>query len=143
MFKSKFKFSITNFDIIFFKDKEGKEIRRKVPLKNLSGLSKKMKKGSKSLLIHIRGGADEFFYTSSRDEIMDLLKRLFAYSKKTNLPVFAPAESKLIYYCTSQEEGEQGLTRMPDKKFALTEENILEGPKESESTDTVIKVLIF
>lgn len=98
MFRKKSKLSITNFELLFFKDIDGPDLRRKVSIKHLSGLSKKMKKKSKSLLIHIRGGADEFFYTSDRDDIMDLIKRLFAYSRKTNLPVFSPAESKLVYY---------------------------------------------
>lgn len=92
-----------------------------------------MKKNSKSLLIHIRGGADEFFYTNNRDEIMDLVKRIYAYSKKENLPVFAPAESKLVHYCTTQDEGEQGLTRMPSRKLALPDEGILEEGKETDS----------
>mmetsp|Transcript_7127 Transcript_7127/g.6663 ORF Transcript_7127/g.6663 Transcript_7127/m.6663 type:complete len:424 (+) Transcript_7127:104-1375(+) len=104
----------------------------KYPSRMSLGFLNKNKKSSKSLLVHIRGEGDEFFYTKDRDDIMDLLKRLYAYLMKQNLPVFAPAKSKLIYYCTTQEEGERGLTRMPDKQYALPDEKILEGDTEQE-----------
>ena len=116
--------SITNEEIIFMTTNENKEIRRRVPIKMVSGISKKIKKDSKSLVLHIRGGADEFFYTNDRDDIIDLIKRIYAYERKLNLPIFAPAESQLMDYCTNEEEAAKGMTRMPDRKLALEEENV-------------------
>ena len=118
------------------KDSEGREVRRKVKISLLAGISRKENKSSKSLLIHIYGGADEFFYTKNRDEIIGQIKKLFFEVKKKNLPIFAPAKSSIDDYCTSQEEAEKGLTRMPDRKNAIESENIY---KETED-DTDVEV---
>lgn len=123
--KDKYKFHITNDEILFAHPTEKNRIRRRVPIKVLAGMSKKLEEHSKSLVIHIYGQADEFFYTNDRDDIMDLIKRIYAYKMQKNLPIFAPSESKLNEYCTTDKEAKEGLTRMPHKSTALAAEAII------------------
>jgi hypothetical protein len=118
------------------KDNDTKEFRRKVPIEILAGISKKSKKESKSLVVHIYGNEDEFFYTDDRDDIIDLVKRLFWNKKHKNLPIFNPSDSKLGDYCTNKTESDKGLTRMPAKKHAIASENIYIEVDESASDDT-------
>lgn len=143
--RSKFRLIITNEVLIFTENTSNNKIRRRVPIEILSGMSKKLSTSSKSLVIHISGHADEFVYTSYRDDIIDLVKRLYAYKMKKNLPIFAPAETGLKDYCTTDTEAEQGLTRMPERSKALASENVYieysDDEKESDDTDYVSNFL--
>jgi len=96
--KNKYKFLITNEQLIFGDSENKKAIRRKIPIEILSGISKKNKKSSRSLVFHIYQQADEFFRTEDRDDILDLVKRLYAYRMKKNLLIFEPAEKSLGDY---------------------------------------------
>lgn len=95
-----------------------------------------MKTDSKSLLIHVQGGADEFFHTNDRADIIDLIKRLYASKMKKNLPIFNPTESGLGDYCTTEAEAHKGLTRMPPRSSALPEEKVLEEYSTLETEDS-------
>ena len=83
--------------------------------------------------------------TDNRDEIIDLIKRLYADKTKKNLPIFAPSSTGLDKFWTTKEEASKGLTRMPRRETALEEENIiveqLEEPEEDlkEDEDVVSK----
>jgi hypothetical protein len=96
--KSKFKLIITTENLLFTDGEDKKKIRRKVPIEMLSGISKKIKAGSRSLVFHIYKEADEFVRTDDRDEILDLVKRMYAYKVRKNLLIFAPAEKSLGDY---------------------------------------------
>lgn len=143
--RTKFKLIITNELLIFTDNPSNSKVRRRIPIDILSGMSKKLSEKSKSLVIHISGHADEFVYTSHRDDIIDLVKRLYAYKMKKNLPIFAPAETGLKDYCTTEAEAEQGLTRMPERSKALASENVYieysDEDKESDDTDYVSSFL--
>jgi hypothetical protein len=136
IFHKKFKIMITNDFLFIMKDNGVKDFRRKVPIAILAGISKKAKKESLSLVVHIYGEADEFFYTEDRDDIIDLVKRLYWNKKRKNLPIFIPSNSKLGDYWTTLDESEKGLTRMPARKHAIATENIYIEVDESVSDDT-------
>lgn len=133
--KSKQKIIVTDIRVILTTGSETDDIKRSISYEDLAGLSKKMAKDSKSLVIHVYGGADEFFHTNDREDIMNTIKRMYAYRMGINLPVFSPAEKSLKDYCTTEKEAAQGLTRMPDKSEALEEENLIPKLSQSMSAD--------
>lgn len=92
IFKSKQKIIVTNTRVIFTTGSETDTVKRSFDFKEIAGISKKTAKESRSLVIHVFGTADEFFHTEKRDDIVDVIKRIYAEKMKLNLPVFSPAE---------------------------------------------------
>lgn len=91
---------------------------------------------SRSLVIHIKSESDEFFHTDSRNEILDLIKKLYADKLKKNLPIFSPSQSDLDKFWTTEKEAEKGFTRMPKIETALESENIVIEENEAKLDET-------
>ena len=81
--------------------------------------------------------------TDYRDEVIDLIKRLYKDKLKKNLPIFAPTLTNLGNFCTTQEEANKGLTRMPKRETALEEENIIQEQSADEESKEEDNVILF
>lgn len=135
---------ITFDELLFTVSADNNKIRRRLPIKMISGISKKLKEDSKSLVIHAYQEADEFFHTDDRDDIISILKKLYYQTCHKNLLVFSPAESSLGDYCTTEEEAKKGLTRMPKKSTALDSENLyIDSSSDTEREDTKEEVRVL
>lgn len=74
-----------------------------------------------------------------RNEIIDVLKRLYADQFQQNLPVYAVDEKNLKKFRTCEKLAKQGKSKIPPEKFRVTDENLFkEVPMDKESISSSV-----
>lgn len=76
---------MSNLNIYNFK---AKKLRRVVPIKCLSGVTKLLKQGSQEFVIHIKQQHDYRLLSEHRDTIFQVIKMAYLSLCQENLPVF-------------------------------------------------------
>lgn len=62
---------VTEQQIFFFKVKE---LRKKIKIKNLSGITINKRKGSLEMVLHVVGDSDVRFQSTARKSLIDIFK---------------------------------------------------------------------
>ena len=69
---------------------------------------------------------DSLYFRIRREEIIDILKKIFASKNGINLPIYGVDKNNLIHFTTTQKDVKRGLYRFPPNQFRLKDEDLLE-----------------
>lgn len=101
------------------------ELRRVVPIKNLSGLTKLLKQGSQEFVLHIKKEHDYRLLSEYRETIFQVIKMAYLTVCQENLPIFGILKQRaLADYTTTERDIARGISRMPLVMARLYEEDI-------------------
>lgn len=103
-----------------------KVIKRTILHKDIGGLSKTIPP-SKALefTVHVPSKYDYRFSSPRRDEIIDLLKRLFIITHGKNVSLFTMTTKDLEDFTTTEKDMNKGQTRFPSSEYRNTQEDLL------------------
>ncbi len=89
-------------------------IKRAILITNIEGVSKTLPSSkSKEFTLHIPQEYDYRFICEYRDQVVDILKRLFAEKYKKNLPVYGIDKPNLRDFTTTEKDVKRGLSKYP------------------------------
>ena len=128
-FKTMYNIYITDYRIIITDGFTDKEIRS-IAIGNLAGLTKSS--SSNCLVIHCERDFDEMLEVTRREDVIEMIKRVYTTLTRKNLPIFEINESKLDDFVTSQSDADEGITRMPDRSTRLKSERLVYDASSSE-----------
>mmetsp|Transcript_1380 Transcript_1380/g.1886 ORF Transcript_1380/g.1886 Transcript_1380/m.1886 type:complete len:217 (+) Transcript_1380:302-952(+) len=115
-------FVVSNLNIYNFK---AKKLRRAVPIKNLSGLTKLLKQGSQEFVLHIKQEHDYRLISEYRETIFQVIKMAYLSQCQENLPIFGILKQRaLADYTTTERDIARGISRMPLVLARIYEEDI-------------------
>ena len=105
-----------------------KEIKRKILLEDIGGITRTVPP-SKALefTVHVPIAYDYRFNSHRRDEIIDLIKRLFICLKGSNCPQFMVTAKNLNDYTTTESYMKKNKTRFPPPEFRDFQSDLIGG----------------
>lgn len=127
-FTSKYKIYVTDYRIIITDEFTDKEIRS-IAIGNLEGISKSTI--SDYMVFHWERDFDEMLEVKRKDDIINMTKRVYSTLTKKNLPIYEINEKKLDDYVTSQNDADNGISRMPDRSLRLKSERLVHDSESS------------
>ena len=94
-----------------------KSIKRVIEFKDIIGMTKTVppSKNVQEFTVHVGGDTayDYRFITEKREEIMNIIKRVYHFNKKTNVPVYHTDSKDLRTYTTTEKDWKSGRTNFP------------------------------
>lgn len=82
-----------------------KECKRQIHIRDIGGLTKTNPPSkSQEFVIHVPSSYDYRFSSTRRDEIIDVLKRLYLIEQKQNVPVFVTTTKDLKGFTTTERD---------------------------------------
>ena len=103
-----------------------KQIKRKILVKDIGGLSKTVPP-SKALefVVHVPIAYDYRFTSTRRDDIIDLLKRLYIITHGKNMVMFGMTTKDLESFTTTENDMKKGFSRFPPAEYRNVAEDLL------------------
>ena len=96
------------------KNKTQKELRLKLLLESLKGLTISLHPGSSEMVIHCEFQTDiRIAIGPHRQQIVDTIKMFYANKKRDNLAVYGVRQKNLGMYTTSESDVAKGISRIP------------------------------
>ena len=110
-----------------------KEIKRQIQIKSISGLTKTVPP-SKSLefSIHVDADYDYRFSSQRREEIMDLIKRLYLIERAANCPIYHTTTKDLKEFTTTEKDFKKKISRVPTSEYRNYDEDLFKNMKQPE-----------
>jgi len=103
-----------------------KEIKRTIYIKDIGGLTKTIPPSkAQEFTIHVPSAYDYRFSSARRDDIIDLVKRLYLISEKKNCPVYHTTNKDLKDFTTTEKDMKKGLSKLPTDNFRADSEDLL------------------
>lgn len=68
---------------------------------------------------------DYRFQSQRRDEIIDLIKRLFLIEMKENCPIYHTTNKDLKEFTTTEKDAKKQISRMPTKEYQKFDEDLM------------------
>ena len=116
-----------------------KSIKRVIEFKDIIGMTKTVppSKNVAEFTVHVGGDTayDYRFITEKREEIMNIIKRVYHFNKKTNIPVYHTDAKDLRTYTTTEKDWKSGRTNFPPQNLRATEEDLFQGAGGEEKED--------
>jgi len=122
-FKQMYNIMVTDYRVIITDSNTNIE-KRSIAIGNLEGITKSSE--SDYIVLHCEREVDEMLEVARKEVIIDMTKRVYTNLTKKNLPIFVAVKNKLDDYVTSEEEAEQGLTRMPVRSLRDKSERLVD-----------------
>lgn len=129
-FKQMYNIMVTDYRVIITDSVTNKELRS-MAIGNLEGITKSS--SSDYMIFHCEREADEMLEVTRKDVVIDMTKRVYTTLTKKNLPVFVSVKSKIDEYVTTQDEADEGLTRMPERSLRDKSERLVDDSSSEES----------
>ena len=105
-----------------------KSIKRVIEFKDVIGMTKTVppSKNTSEFTVHVGGDTayDYRFITERRDEIMNIIKRVYHVSKQQNVPVYHTDAKDLRTYTTTEKDWKSGRTNFPPPNLRAKEEDL-------------------
>lgn len=102
----------------------------------MAGVTKSLE--SDEFVIHLKKDFDYRLISQRKEEVIDCIKMSYISAVKKNLSVFGVKHKDLGKFTTSEKDVEKGKSWIPDDKFKLNSENVLQ---ESSSDEEEVKKL--
>ncbi len=84
--------------------------------------------------VHVPSTYDYRFSSQRREDILDLLKKLYIIEKNSNCPVFLVDAKDLEAYTTTEKDMKKSLSRFPTSNLLCPEENLIKDADDFSST---------
>jgi len=114
---------ITNTSIYNFKKNEAK---RKIDISKMIGLTKSISEGHGEFVMHSKNEYDYRMRSEARDQILDVIKRVYYSINNANLPIYGVKPKSLVEFTTSIKDMKKGISRIPLEMARLKNEDILQ-----------------
>jgi len=103
-----------------------KEIKRAIAIKDVSALIKCVppSKNTSEFTVQVQTSYDYRLISARRDEIMDLIKRLYIVKMNKNVPIFHVMSKDLEDYTTTEKDMKKGENRYPPREFRVESEDL-------------------
>ena len=94
-------------------------------------------KNTTEFTVHVGGDTayDYRFITEKREEIMNIIKRVYHFNKTANVPVYHTDAKDLRTYTTTEKDWKSGRTNFPPQNLRAPEEDIFQGTASTETTE--------
>jgi hypothetical protein len=104
-----------------------KSIKRTIGIHEIGGLTKTIPP-SKSLefTVHVPAKYDYRFISNRRDQILDMIKRVFIIHHKKNCPVFCVTSKNLKDFTTTEKDMNKQVSRFPLAEYRNMQEDLLD-----------------
>jgi hypothetical protein len=100
-----------------------KSIKRNILISQIGGLTKTKSK-SFEFTVHVPSSYDYRFSSPRRDEILDLIKRLYIIEHGQNCPCFVVDTKDLKAFTTTENDMKKSISRFPTSDLLCPEENL-------------------
>lgn len=117
-----------------------KSVKRTIFIKDIGGLTKTIPPSkSNEFTIHVPLTYDYRFSSVRRNEILDLLKRLYLIEHKKNCPVFCVTSKDLKDFTTTEKDMKKKVNRFPTSEYRSYDEDLvnLDSPSLTKQQSTV------
>ena len=102
-------------------------IKRAIPIQEVGGLSKTIPPSkAQEFTIHVPQKYDYRFSSARRDQIVDLIKRVYIAIHKDNCPVFCITAKDLKDFTTTEKDMKKSISRFPTPEYRNTQEDLLQ-----------------
>jgi len=103
-----------------------KEIKRTIAIKDVSALIKCVppSKNTSEFTVQVQTSYDYRLISARRDEIMDLVKRLYIVKMNKNVPIYHVISKDLEDYTTTEKDMKKGENRYPPREFRVESEDL-------------------
>jgi hypothetical protein len=108
------------------------KVKRSIRVNDLSGITKNLNGSKKEFTLHVNKEYDYRFQSEKREEIMAILKHMYAERNGINLPIFGVPKNNLTEFTTTEKDKNRGTTRFPPPQFRLREEDVLREESETQ-----------
>lgn len=104
-----------------------KEIKRTIPIKDVSAVIKTVppSKAKTEFTVQVAITYDYRLLSERRDEIIEVLKKLFIVKKNANLPMYYAGTKDLENFTTTEKDMEKGVNRWPPNELKVNTEDLL------------------
>jgi len=103
-----------------------KETKRKIYIKDFGGITKTVAPSkANEFTVHVPSAYDYRFSSARRDEIVDILKKLFLIETKQNCAIFHTQAKDLKDFTTTEKDMKKGVSRFPSNDYRAHEEDLM------------------
>lgn len=116
-----------------------KEVKRTIFIKDIGGITKTVPPSkAKEFTVHVPSTYDYRFITERREEIIDLIKRLYLIEHKKNVLMFHVTDKNLKDFTTTESDMKKKASKFPTNNYLAKDEDlmILETPVLSKMSTT-------
>jgi len=116
-----------------------KAIKRCIEFKHVGGMTKTVSpsKCITEFTVHVPNTYDYRFVSEKREEIMDVIKKVYYNMKQSNCPVFHAVSKDLKDYTTTEKDMKKGSSRFPPPSLRSKEEDLFPEDSSGERNDSV------
>ncbi|CDW83270.1 protein kinase domain containing protein [Stylonychia lemnae] len=111
---------ITNKRILNIKKQK---IQRAIAIEKLVGVTKSVSEPTGEFVLHIKDEYDYRMRSDSRDQIIDIIRKLYQIKTVKNLAFYGVKPKALSEFTTSKKDLKKGLSRIPLEMARIKEEN--------------------
>ena len=109
------------------KNKTQKELRLRLPLESLKGLTLSLHPASSEMVLHCEQAQDvRITVYEHRQQIIDTIKMFYAKKKLDNLCIYGVRQKHLGMYTTSESDAAKGISRIPLPLARLAQEDLVD-----------------
>lgn len=95
-----------------------KSIKRNILISQIGGLTKNKKENkTMEFTVHVPSTYDYRFSSQRREDILDMIKKLYIIEKGTNCPFFLVDAKDLQAYTTTEKDMKKSLSRFPTSEL--------------------------
>lgn len=103
-----------------------KEIKRNILVKDIGGLTKTIPPSkAMEFTVHVPTAYDYRFSSPRREEIMDLLKRIYIIHHGKDVPVFTVTNKDLEDFTTTEKDMNKSVSRFPPANYRNESEDLM------------------
>lgn len=115
-----------------------KKIKRVIHISDVGGITKTVppSKNAQEFTVHVPSTYDYRFETTRREEIINVLKRVFYSIHKKNCPMFYVTTKNLNEYTTTEKDMKKMQSRMPTQNLRTHAEDLFQGDSSDSITNT-------
>jgi hypothetical protein len=89
------------------------KVKRSIRINDLSGITKNLNGSKKEFTLHVNKEYDYRFQSEKREEIINIVKHVYADRNGINLPIFGVPKSNLTEFTTTEKDKNRGTSRFP------------------------------
>lgn len=102
-------------------------IKRAISIQDVGGLSKTIPPSkAQEFTIHVPSKYDYRFSSARRDQIVDLIKRIYIVMHGSNCPVFCITAKDLKDFTTTEKDMKKSISRFPTPEYRNQQEDLLD-----------------